>query len=300
LLDGQVLDWHSDGLLIEPLLEFLGVAGIYNDLVASVNAGQSGDAWSEEIQRHWHGQILGAHASLIGTKRSLLNVLSGKASKRVDNTPDKRTLAPIPGPADGWRVDPNHCRVGFTAKHMGIVTIRGYFSSVDIRLNLDETNPSHSSVEARIDARTVDTANELRDADLRSGSFLDAATFPWIVFVSTSVEATDPGRYRLTGDLTIHNVTRSVFLEMEASDQVPDGQGGRRRGFTLTGRICRGDFGLTWNVALETGAWLVSEEVRIEIDVEATGPAIVPALPLRARLGMAATSSNTASPTRVA
>jgi polyisoprenoid-binding protein YceI len=278
LLDGQVLDWRTDALLIQPLLEFLGVAAIYNDLVAAVNAGQAGHAWSEDVQRHWHGQLLGAHASLLGTKRTLLARLSGKVAAVKSELPTIVPPVSLDGPDRGWRVDLDHSRVGFSAKHMGIVTVHGHFSSVDIRLNLNEAQPSRSSVEARIDAATVDTGDERRDADLRSAHFLDVVTFPWIVFVSTGVEPVSPGRFRLEGDLTIRDVTRRVSLEMRATEPVSDGTGETRRGINLTGQINRTDWGLTWNVALETGAWLVSEDVRIDIEIAAVGPARTPIL----------------------
>jgi polyisoprenoid-binding protein YceI len=273
LLDGQVLDYHTDALLIQPLLEFLGVAAIYNDLVVAVNAGQAGNAWSEDIQRHWHGQLLGVHGSLIGTRRALLDHLSGKAGPPLASKPADSPVGPIPGPDDGWRVDLHHSRVGFSAKHMGIVTVHGHFTRADVRLNLDDLDPTRSAVEARIEAASVDTSDERRDADLRSARFLDVATFPWIVFVSTAVERVGPDRYQLAGDLTIRDLTRTVSLDMQATVPIADGRGGLRRGFSVTGQINRTDWGLTWNVALETGAWLVSEEVQIELEIAAFGPA---------------------------
>jgi polyisoprenoid-binding protein YceI len=274
LLDGQVMDYRRDALLIQPLLEFLGVAAIYNDLVAAVNAGQSGHSWSEDIQRHWHGQLLGAHASLLGTKRALLTHLSGKVTPPRASGPADLPLGPAPGLAEGWRVDLEHSRVGFSAKHMGIVTVHGHFSRVDIRLDLDDLDPTRSAVEARIEAASVSAGDERRDADLRSAHFLDVVTFPWIVFTSTAIEPVEPNRYQLVGDLTIRDVTRSVSLDMDASAPVPDGRGGLRRGFSAVGRINRTDWGLTWNVALETGAWLVSEEIQIQLEIAAFGPAV--------------------------
>jgi polyisoprenoid-binding protein YceI len=278
LVDGQVLDWRTDGQLIQPLLEYLSLAAIYNDLVATLNAGQASNAWSEEVQRHWHGQLLGAHASLLSTKRALVSLFSGKATQPSGSAAPESAAEPPLNAGEGWRADLQHSSVGFSAKHLGIVTVHGRFGRVEIRLDLDEAEPSHSFVEARIDAASVDTGNAQRDADLRSAHFLDVARYPWIVFASTAVESLGPNRYRLAGDLTIRDVTRSVSLEVQASPPVPDPKSGPRRGFTLTGRINRTDWGLTWNVALETGAWLVSEEVQLEIEIAALGPVVAPAV----------------------
>ena len=273
LLDGQVLDYHRDAQLIQPLLEFLGVAAIYNELVVAVNAGQAGSAWSEEVRRHWHGQLLGAHGSLISTRRALLAQVSGEAASPAASKPANLPPGPLPGPNDGWQVDPDHSQVGFSAKHMGIVTVHGRFLRAEVRLDLNEANPTISAVEARIDAESIDTGEAMRDADLRSERFLDVAAFPSIVFVSTTVEPSGPDRYRLTGDLTIRDLTRPISLDMTATAPVADGRGGLRRGFSAAGRINRTDWGLTWNVALETGGWLVSEEVQIELEIAAFGPA---------------------------
>lgn len=274
LLDGEVLDWRSDALLIQPLLEFLGVAAIYNDLVAAVNAGQASQAWPEDIQRHWHGQLLGAHASLLGTRRTLVARLSGTTIPTLGGDPSDQPFGPTPDPAAGWQVDLYHSRLGFSAKHMGIVTVHGQFSRADVRLDLNESDPIRSFVEARIEAASIVTGDERRDVDLRSAHFLDVATFPMIVFSSTAIAFITPEHYRLTGDLTIRDITRPVDLDVLASAPVAAGPGGVRRGFNVSGRINRTDWGLTWNVALETGGWLVSEEIQIDLEVAAFGPSL--------------------------
>jgi polyisoprenoid-binding protein YceI len=125
---------------------------------------------------------------------------------------------------------------------------------------------------ARIEASSVTTGDDRRDADLRSDHFLDVATFPSITFASTGVERVAKDQYRLDGELTIRDVTRSISLELLGSDGVADRGGGLRRGFTASGRIDRTDWGLTWNVALETGGWLVSEEIQIQLDIATYGP----------------------------
>jgi polyisoprenoid-binding protein YceI len=278
LLDGQVLDWRTDAQLIQPLLEFLGVASIYNDLVAAVNAAQAGQAWSEDMRQHWHGQLLGAHTSVLSTQRALLARLSttyrapGRVLRNATTTTESQ-FGPPPAAGDGWRVDLAHSRVGFSAKHMGIITVHGQFTSAEVQLNLDGLDLTRSSVQARIEASSVSTGVELRDADLRSDHFLDVAVFPSIVFASNAIERVADNRFRIDGNLTIRDVTRGTSLELLSTDPVADGRGGLRRGFTATGRIDRTEWGLTWNTSLDTGGWLVSEEVELQLDVAVFGPA---------------------------
>jgi polyisoprenoid-binding protein YceI len=273
LLDGQVLDWRSDALLIQPLLEFLGVAAIYNDLVASVNAGQ---AWPEEVRQHWHGQLLGVHTSVLSTQRMLLSRLTSAKPARIASLGAPKAespFGPAPAPGDGWRVDLAHSRVGFSARHMGIITVHGQFTSATVQLDLDPLDLTRSTVAARIEAGSVSTGDDRRDADLRSAHFLDADVFPSIVFVSTAIEPLAADRFRVVGDLTIRDVTRHTSLELRSTEPVPDGRGGLRRGFSATGQIDRTAWGLTWNMSLETGGWLVSEEVQLELEVAVFGPA---------------------------
>ena len=274
LLDGQVLDFRTDAPLIQSLLEFLGVAAIYNDLVVAVNAAQAGQAWPEDMRRHWHGQLLGAHTSLLSTQRAVLDRMQSNAPVRVLPTAaGESQFGPPPAQGDRWRVDLAHTRVGFSAKHMGIITVHGQFTRVEVQLNLDPLDLLQSSVEARIEASSVSTGDERRDADLRSPHFLDVASFPSIVFASTAIERLAANRYRVDGDLTIRDVTRGISLELLSTDPVADGRGGLRRGFSASGRIDRTEWGLTWNLSLETGGWLVSEEVELQLEVAVFGPA---------------------------
>lgn len=274
LLDGQVLDFRTDAQLIQSLLEFLGVAAIYNDLVAAVNAAQAGQAWSEEMRRHWHGQLLGAHTSVLSTQRALLDRLTTHAPVPVlPPAAGESQFGPPPAPGDAWRVDLTHTRVGFSARHMGIITVHGQFTRTEIQLNLDPLDLLQSAVAARIDASSVSTGDERRDADLRSAHFLDVAVFPSIVFVSTAIEPLTASRFRVAGDLTIRDVTRGASLDLVSTGPLPDGHGGLRRGFSATGHIDRTEWGLTWNLSLETGGWLVSQEVEIQLEVAVVGPA---------------------------
>jgi polyisoprenoid-binding protein YceI len=149
-----------------------------------------------------------------------------------------------------------------------VATVRGQFDKVSGTVTIDSDRPARSSVHAVIDASSINTREAQRDAHLRSPDFLDVERFPTIEFRSTKVAQTDDG-YAVTGDLTIHGVTRSVVLAVEASDgEVRDHYGKVRRAATASTRINRKDFGLTWNVALEAGGFVVGDELRIEIDLE--------------------------------
>jgi len=171
-----------------------------------------------------------------------------------------------------WTLDAAHSAVTFSAKHMMITTVRGSMKIADVDLRLDPADPTSSSVRVSLDAATIDTGQEARDQHLRSADFLQTDEHPTIEFRSTSVERTGEDRGRLHGDLTIRGVTRPVVLDAEFGGIVPNMQGGQRAAFSATTRINREDFGLTWNVALEQGGWLVSKEIKIEIDLAVIAP----------------------------
>jgi len=174
-------------------------------------------------------------------------------------TPETRTT---------WNIDSAHSGVHFSVKHLVVATVRGQFDRVSGTVVLDALNPAGSSVHAVIDAASIDTREPQRDAHLRSADFLDVELFPTIEFRSTQVARADEG-YAVTGDLTIHGVTRPVVLAVETTDvEVRDHVGNLKRAATARARINRKDFGLTWNVALETGGFVVGDEIRIEIDLE--------------------------------
>ena len=179
-----------------------------------------------------------------------------------------------------WILDPAHSAVTFSAKHMMITTVRGSMKIADIDLDLDPADPTVSSVRVSLDAASIDTGQEARDQHLRSADFLQTDEHPTIEFRSTNVERTGDDRGRLHGELTIRGVTRPVVLDAEFGGIVPNMQGGQRAAFSAATKINREDFGLTWNVALEQGGWLVSKDIRIEIDLaviaqteEVTAPA---------------------------
>ena len=167
-----------------------------------------------------------------------------------------------------WTVDPMHTQVEFSAKHMGLMTVRGHFTSVRVAVDLDEDDFTAASVEATIDTGSLITNDARRDAHLKSPDFLDVEQFPTMTFKSTRIERAAHDQYKMAGDLTIRNVTRPVTLEVVYSGQAKDPRGGVHAGFSAHTSINRKDWGLTWNVALETGGLLVSEEVKLALEVE--------------------------------
>ena len=167
-----------------------------------------------------------------------------------------------------WTVDPMHTQVEFAAKHMGLMTVRGHFTGVRVSIDLNEDDFTASSVEATIDAGTLITNDQRRDAHLKSPDFLNVDQFPTITFTSTRVERAAHDRYKMTGDLTIRDVKRPVTLDVVYSGQAKDPMGGVHAGFSANTAINRKDWGLTWNVALEAGGLLVGEEVKLALEVE--------------------------------
>lgn len=171
-----------------------------------------------------------------------------------------------------WTLDATHSLVEFSAKHMMITTVKGRFGEVSGTIELDETTPDRSRVEVEIGAASIDTRVDQRDAHLRSPDFLNAEAFPTLSFRSTRFEGTarTPGdRFQLVGALTIRDVTREVVLDVVYEGRGTDPWGGERVSFSAETRIDRRDYGLTWNQALETGGLLVSNEIRISLEVQA-------------------------------
>ena len=167
-----------------------------------------------------------------------------------------------------WQLDTAHTTVSFTAKHMMITKTRGIFKGVTGTIDFNEANPSASSVSVVMQAATIETGMEARDNHLRSADFLDAEKFPTLTFTSTSIEQKGD-RWAITGDLALHGVTRSVVLDAEQLGIVTAMDGRRHAGFEAKTRIKRSEWGLTWNVGLEAGGWLVSDDVTIELEVAA-------------------------------
>ena len=172
-------------------------------------------------------------------------------------------------PLTTWNLDPAHSTAQFKVKHMMISNVKGNFTGLSGVLKLDAANPSGSTVEASIDVTTVNTGDAQRDGHLKSADFFDADQFPALTFKSTQVTSSGGGDYAVTGDLTLHGVTKSVTFSVEdVSEPSKDPWGNLRIGLSASTKINRKDFGLSWNTALETGGVLVGEDVTISLDVQ--------------------------------
>lgn len=180
------------------------------------------------------------------------------------------TLAiPVLAHAGPWGLDPDHTGVHFKVRHLMVSSVRGEFEKVSGKIVYDEADVTKSSADVTIDAASVNTRVAKRDADLRSPNFLDVAKYPTITFKSKRVEKAGDGTLKMTGDLTIHGVTKQVVLNVEGpTSAIKDPWGNTRVGGTATAKISRKDFGLTWNATLETGGVVVGDEVDITIDAE--------------------------------
>ena len=180
--------------------------------------------------------------------------------------------AHVPGALAGgssWRIDPAHSHAEFAVRHLMISSVKGAFGDVQGTVWVDESDARTVLVDVVIQVASIDTRQEQRDAHLRSPDFFDAAKFSTITFRSRRVQGAPlEGRFRLTGDLTIRGVTREVTLDVSPEGRLTDPWGDERAGFSAHAKIDRTDFGLTWNQALETGGVLVSNEVKISIEVE--------------------------------
>jgi polyisoprenoid-binding protein YceI len=168
-----------------------------------------------------------------------------------------------------YTVDPTHSRIGFVARHAMVTKVRGSFNDFAGDGYFDAENPAASRLELTIEAASIDTRNADRDGHLRSNDFFDMETYPQIRFVSTDVEQVDAQSYRVTGDLTIKDVTKSVSVDFELTGPAVDPYGNVRVGLEGSTTINRKDFGVSWNAALETGGVLVSEKVTLEFEVSA-------------------------------
>lgn len=169
-----------------------------------------------------------------------------------------------------WKIDSAHANANFAVRHMMVSTVRGRLGKVEGELQFDPENPNDASVEVTIDAASIDTGIVDRDNHLRSADFLDVEKFPEIKFKSTNVEVSSDNEGKVYGDLTIRGVTRPVVLNVNylglTTNPLTNSQ---TVGFEATTRINREEWGLEWNLALETGGWLVGKDIKITLDVEA-------------------------------
>jgi polyisoprenoid-binding protein YceI len=163
-----------------------------------------------------------------------------------------------------WKIDPNHTASQFSVKHLGISTVRGVFQKTTGTVIYVLADPSKTRIDATIDAASVDTRVEKRDNDLRSPNFLDVAKYPTITFKSTHVEPAGAGKMKVTGDLTIHGVTKQVVLDVDGPSAPVDAMGGQRMGAEATTTINRKDFGVNGAPSM------VGDQIQIVLDVEMT------------------------------
>ena len=166
-----------------------------------------------------------------------------------------------------WQLDPYHTQVEFSAKHLGMMTVRGQFADVSTTAEIDPEQPESSSVQATIQAGSIRTNNDARDNDLRSSNFLEADKYPTMTFTSTIVKPAGPDSFLLTGDLTIKGITRPVDIAVTRLGEFTDPRMGHRIGYSATAQINRKDFGMTFNALLD-GRWVVSDEIQISIEGE--------------------------------
>ena len=179
------------------------------------------------------------------------------------------TATPVQTSTTTWNIDPAHSMAEFKVKHMMIANVKGQFSKVSGALSLDESDLANSRIEASIEAASIHTRDEQRDAHLKSPDFFDVEKFPTLHFKSKSISIVRDGELAVEGDLTIRGVTRKVRFAVEGpTPPAKDPWGNTRVAVSATTKINRKDFGLNWNAALETGGILVGDDVTITLDVE--------------------------------
>jgi polyisoprenoid-binding protein YceI len=174
-----------------------------------------------------------------------------------------------PAAISTWKLDPAHSAAEFKVKHMMISNVKGSFKGLSGDLTLHEPDHTLTKIDASVDVSTVNTGDPQRDGHLKSGDFFDVEKFPTMTFKSTKVVPEGGGDFTVTGDLSLHGVTKSLTFEVEGlSAPAKDPWGNTRIGLSATAKINRKDFGLTWNSALETGGVLVGEDVSVTLDVQ--------------------------------
>lgn len=171
--------------------------------------------------------------------------------------------------ASTWNIDPDHSSIGFSIRHLTISNVKGNFDKFSGTVNLDDKNITASKVTATIDASSIDTRVQKRDDHLRSTDFFDVAKYPEITFVSKRWSRTANGTLKVSGDLTMHGITRAVVLDVAPfSPETRDPWGNTRRGTTAKATINRKDFGIDWNKNLDTGGLMIGDQVEISLEIE--------------------------------
>ena len=167
-----------------------------------------------------------------------------------------------------FKIDPAHSSAQFTIRHLMITNVRGSFSGVNGTVIFDSENPHDSSIDATIDATSLNTNDAARDAHVKNADFLDVEKYPAITFKSDKIEPEGHAEWSITGQLTIHGVTKETVLHVEGpTDESKDPWGNLRVGAAATAKIKRSEFGLTWSAALETGGVMLGDDLKLEVDV---------------------------------
>jgi polyisoprenoid-binding protein YceI len=195
----------------------------------------------------------------------------GQVFSRIAITAGLAAALSLPAAAatSTWQIDPAHSAAQFAVKHLAISTVRGAFTSVKGTVQFDDKDITKSSVDVTIEVNSVDTRQPDRDKDLRSDHFFDAEHFPTITFKSKRVEQVSPGKLKISGDLTIHGITKEVVLDVDGpTAPVKDPWGNQRMAINATTKINRQDFGVKWNATMDNGGVVVGDEVSITIDAE--------------------------------
>ncbi|MGW7415835.1 YceI family protein [Streptomyces sp. NPDC054863] len=188
----------------------------------------------------------------------------------TDNTTTPTAVDPALAALTGeYTIDPSHSRIGFTARHAMVTNVRGSFTDVEGTLKLDGSDPAASEAALTVRMASIDTGAEDRDNHLRSADFFDVEAFPEMTFRSTKAEQLGGEDYRITGDLTIKDVTRPLSIDLEFNGTATDPFGNERVGFEGSTTLLRSDWGLTWNAALEAGGVLVSDKIKLSFDISA-------------------------------
>jgi polyisoprenoid-binding protein YceI len=185
----------------------------------------------------------------------------------MSTSPAAPTAAP--GTVSTWKLDPVHSHAEFKVKHMMISNVKGSFSGLSGTLTLDETDYTRSSVDVSVAVATINTGDPQRDGHLKAADFFDVEKYPAITFKSTNIDSKGGADYEVTGDFTLRDVTRSIKLAVEdVSVPSKDPWGNSRIGLSATTKVNRKDFGLAWNAALETGGFLLGDDVTISLEIQ--------------------------------
>ncbi|PRH77820.1 polyisoprenoid-binding protein [Streptomyces solincola] len=196
--------------------------------------------------------------------------LFNRSSNATTTAPASTAVDPALAALTGeYTIDPAHSGIGFAARHAMVTNVRGSFTDFDGTLKLDGTDPAASSAAIDVRIASIDTGSADRDNHLRSADFFDAEQFPAMTFRSTRAEALGGQDYRITGDLTVKDVTKPLTIDLEFNGSATDPFGNERVGFEGAAELLRSEWGLTWNAALETGGVLVSDKIKLTFEISA-------------------------------